>query len=163
MCERVQSRYFEPASAVLARHGARVEKFVGDAVMAVFGTPVAHEDDALRAARAAVEMRDAVSALGGDLEREFGSRIELHIGVETGEVIASPPGGRDPFVTGAVVSLAARLEAAAAPGEIVLGERTARLVAHAATLEPLGLLSVRGRSERVLASRLTSISPSAAA
>jgi class 3 adenylate cyclase len=161
--ERLLDRYFETASAILAQHGGRVEKFVGDAIMAVFGAPVAHEDDALRAARAALETRDAVDRLARDFEREFGTAIELHIGIETGDVIASPRGGRERFVTGSAVSVAARLEAASAPGEILLGEGTARLVAHAAALEPLGALELRGKREPVHAFRLLSVSPSATA
>ena len=75
---RVMTRFFEVSRATLERHGATVEKFIGDAVMAVFGVPAVHEDDALRAARAALELRRNVAALG----------IELRIGINTGEVVA---------------------------------------------------------------------------
>ncbi len=83
----VIGRYFEEMSAVIERHGGKVEKFIGDAVMAVFGIPVVHEDDALRAARAAVEMRDALETLNEELEREHGVSIQVRVGVNTGEVV----------------------------------------------------------------------------
>src|SRR5439155_24159403 len=117
----VQRRYFEAASAAVARHGGMTEKFVGDAVMAVFGTPVAHEDDALRAARAAVEARDAVAGLDAALERELGIRLDVRIGLATGEVLSGGATG-EPLVTGPAVNVAARLQQAAAPGEIAVDE-----------------------------------------
>ncbi|MET0938251.1 MAG: adenylate/guanylate cyclase domain-containing protein, partial [Gaiellaceae bacterium] len=104
----IQSRYFEDARTALERHGGTVEKFIGDAVMAIFGIPTLHEDDALRALRAATELRDAVAGLG----------FQARIGVNTGEVVA---GGGDALVTGDAVNVAARLEQAAEPGEILLG------------------------------------------
>src|SRR6476660_1721985 len=109
------TRYFQTVSEVLERHGGTVEKFIGDAVMAVFGVPVAHEDDALRACRAAVEMRDALPALG----------IEGRIGVNTGEVVT---GTAERLVTGDAVNVAARFEQAAAPGEVLIGGTTHELV-----------------------------------
>ena len=118
---RVQSRYFEQARAALERHGGSVEKFIGDAVMAVFGVPQVHEDDALRAVRAAVELREALAELC------------VRIGINTGEVVA---GGGDALVTGDAVNRAKRLEEAAPPGAILLGERTYRLVPDAVEVEP---------------------------
>src|SRR3989441_2337977 len=103
---RVLSRYYEEARAVLERHGGQVEKFIGDAVMAVFGVPLLHEDDALRAVRAAVEMRDAIPELG----------LQGRIGVMTGEVVT---GTAERLVTGDAVNVAARLEAAAEPGAVL--------------------------------------------
>ena len=85
---RVMWRYFDAMQAVLERHGGTVEKFIGDAVMAVFGVPAVHEDDALRAVRAAFEMRGALERLNDELEREHGVRIATRTGVNTGEVIA---------------------------------------------------------------------------
>ena len=85
---RVMSRYFGEMRAVLERHGGTVEKFIGDAVMAVFGIPTVHEDDALRAVRAAVEMREALEALNKELERDHGVTLAARIGVNTGEVVA---------------------------------------------------------------------------
>jgi len=136
----LMSRYYDSARAVLERHGGTVEKFVGDAVMAVFGIPVATEHDALRAVRAAVELRDGVHALG----------LEARIGVNTGEVVA---GEGDTLVTGDAVNVAARLEQAAGPGEVLLGPETVRLVRDAVETEPVEL-TLKGKSEPVPASRL---------
>src|SRR5262249_29908970 len=115
---RVMTRYFERARAVLERHGGRVEKFIGDAVMAVFGVPAVHEDDALRALRAASELRNEITLLNEELERSLGARIDVRIGVNTGEVLAGDPSKSDSFVSGEAVNVTQRLEAAAAPGEI---------------------------------------------
>jgi class 3 adenylate cyclase len=139
----LMTRYFETARAVLERHGGTVEKFVGDAVMAVFGIPVANEDDALRATRAAVELREVVHGLG----------LEARIGVNTGPVVAGDGGT---LVTGDAVNVAARLEQAAGPGEVLLGEDTVRLVRDAAAGEPVELV-VKGKAEPVAAFRLASL------
>src|SRR3954452_6215768 len=103
--------YFEQMRGIVERHGGSVEKFIGDAVMAVFGVPVVHEDDALRAVRAALEMLSAMPALG----------VEARIGVETGEVMS---GSEERLATGDAVNVAARLEQAAQPGEILIGDAT---------------------------------------
>ncbi|HSR28006.1 MAG TPA: adenylate/guanylate cyclase domain-containing protein, partial [Actinomycetes bacterium] len=115
---RVMARYFERTRAVLERHHGLVQKFIGDAVVAVFGVPVVREDDALRAVRAAAAMQDAVAEL--DVE---GPAIEVRIGVSTGEVMVEEAGG-DPLVIGEAVNLATRLQAAAGPGEVLLDRRT---------------------------------------
>src|SRR5215210_2859292 len=120
-------RYFEAMRTVLERHGGTVEKFIGDAVMAVFGIPTLREDDALRAVRAAVEMRTALEELNEQLERRWGVRLRVRTGVNTGEVIAGDPARGHGFVTGDAVNVAARLEQAAPDGEILLGERTREL------------------------------------
>ena len=122
---RVMGRYFDEMSAVIERHGGTVEKFIGDAVMAVFGIPQLHEDDALRAVRAADGMRAALETLNHDLERDHGVGLTARIGVNTGEVVAGDPSGGQRLVTGDAVNVAARLEQAAAPGEILLGESDA--------------------------------------
>jgi class 3 adenylate cyclase len=114
---RVMSRYFEEMKTVIERHGGTVEKFIGDAVMAVFGIPAVHEDDALRAVRAAAEMRDALEALNKELERDRGVSIASRIGVNTGEVVAGDPATGQALVTGDTVNVAARLEQAAAPSK----------------------------------------------
>ena len=106
----VMSRYFEEARAVLERHGGTIEKFIGDAVMAVFGIPTLHEDDAVRAVRAAVELRDAVARLNEELERALGLKIAVRTGVNTGEVIAGDPAHGQSFVAGDAVNVAQRLE-----------------------------------------------------
>jgi DNA-binding SARP family transcriptional activator/class 3 adenylate cyclase len=123
----VLSEFFEQAAAILEHHGGTVEKFIGDEVMAVFGVPVVHEDDALRAVRAAVELRAAVT------ERQ----LEVRIGVNTGEVVAGDPAAGHGFVTGEAIARGKRLEEAAAPGEIVIGTETQALVAHAVASTPL--------------------------
>lgn len=121
----VMSRYWQAMREVVERHGGRVEKFIGDAVVAVFGVPQLHEDDALRAVRTANEMRDALEPLNDELGARWGVGVEIRAGVATGEVVASAePGG--PSVTGSALNLAARLEAAARPGEILLDAETWR-------------------------------------
>jgi len=159
----VLRRYFETVAAVLSRHGGAVEKYAGDAVMAAFGIPVSHEDDALRAARAAMDIHAAIAALTEQLRREHGVGIEVRIGLETGEVVATPTEARQRLVTGEAVGIAARLEQGAATGEIVVGELAARLIDHAAELEPLGELRIKGRREPVRAYRLVELTPVAAA
>ena len=152
---RVMSRYFAEMRTALERHGGTVEKFIGDAVMAVFGIPAIHEDDALRAARAAVEMREALKALNKELERDHGVSLAARIGVNTGEVVAGD--GSDTLVTGDAVNVAARLEQAAEPGTVLIGEETLRLVRDAVVAEPVPPLEVKGKSERLVAFRLVEV------
>ncbi len=144
----LMSRYYDAARTVLERHGGTVEKFVGDAVMAVFGIPVASEDDALRAVRASVELRDLVHDLG----------LEARIGVNTGAVVA---GEGDTLVTGDAVNVAARLEQSAGAGEILLGDDTYRLVRDAVDGEAT-TLDLKGKSEPVPAVRLVRLDAAAA-
>src|SRR4051812_45350467 len=118
---RVMARYFETAKSIVERHGGSVEKFIGDAVMAVFGVPAVHEDDALRAVRAADELSGGLEALNEELELAYGTRLELRMGVNTGEVVT---GTEERLATGDAVNVAARLEQAAEPGEVLLGEET---------------------------------------
>jgi predicted ATPase/class 3 adenylate cyclase len=141
---RVMSRYFETVAQALERHGGMVEKFIGDAVMAVFGIPAVHEDDALRAVRAVAEVRVALDELNEELERERGIRLEVRTGVNTGEVVAGDPATGRTLVTGDAVNVAARLEQAAEPGDILLGEGTRRLVRDAVHLEPVPAVLVDG-------------------
>src|SRR5213594_1673578 len=115
---RVMSRYFEEMKSALERHGGTVEKFIGDAVMAVFGMPQLHEDDALRAVRAAAEMRHALSLLNKELDRDHGVTLASRIGVNTGEIVAGDTAAGQTLVTGDAVNVAARLEQAAASGEV---------------------------------------------
>jgi class 3 adenylate cyclase/tetratricopeptide (TPR) repeat protein len=150
--------YFHEMRGALERHGGTVEKFIGDAVVAVFGVPHAHEDDALRACRAALEMQTRLSALNEEFERRFGARIALRIGLNTGEVVAGDATSRETFVTGDPVNVAARLEQAAAPGEVLLGEATYRLVREVATVEPVEPLTVKGKSAALPTYRLLEIS-----
>jgi class 3 adenylate cyclase/tetratricopeptide (TPR) repeat protein len=152
---RVMSRYFAEMRTALERHGGTVEKFIGDAVMAVFGIPAIHEDDALRAVRAAVEMREALEALNKELERDHGVSLSARIGVNTGEVVAGD--GSDTLVTGDAVNVAARLEQAAEPGTVLIGEETLRLVRDAVVAEPVPPLEVKGKSEPLAAFRLIEV------
>jgi class 3 adenylate cyclase len=142
-------RYFDDLRRVVERHGGVVEKFVGDAVMAVFGIPVAHEDDALRAVRAASEMRETVSDHG----------LEARLGVNTGEVVV---GSGETLVTGDAVNVAARLEQAAEPGEALIGAETRLLVRDAVRVEPVDPLVLKGKSEPVDAFRLLEVMSDAA-
>jgi class 3 adenylate cyclase/tetratricopeptide (TPR) repeat protein len=144
---RVMSRFFEQMSAVLEGHGGTVEKFIGDAVMAVFGIPELHEDDALRAVRAATELRRALSELNEQLAREFGVRIGIRVGVNTGEVVAGDGTGGQMLVTGDAVNVAKRLEEAARTGEILVGEPTRQLVENAVVLEPREELELKGKAD----------------
>ncbi len=157
----VMDRYFAGVRSILERHGGTVEKFIGDAVMAVFGTPVVHEDDALRALRAVVELRDALAELNEELERDFGMRIAVRTGVTSGEVIAGDARGAESFVTGEAVNVAQRLQQAAAPGEILIGEVTYRLARDAVVVEALEPLAVKGKHEPVSAYRLLEVHPDA--
>ncbi len=148
---QVMRRYFEAARAVIEQHGGTVEKFIGDAVMAVFGVPVLHEDDALRAVRAAAGLREQIAVLNRGLEADFGASVSVRTGVNTGQVVT---GTDERLATGDAVNLAARLEQAAAPGEIVIGPQTWRLVRDAVEAEPLGPLQLKGKSAPVTAYRL---------
>ena len=135
------ARYFGRMKGIVESHGGSVEKFIGDAVMAVFGVPAVHEDDALRACRAAVEMREALPELG----------IEGRIGVMTGEVVT---GTQERLATGDAVNVAARLEQAAEPGEVLIGQPTLALVGDGVEVEPLEPLELKGKAEPVPAYRL---------
>jgi class 3 adenylate cyclase len=153
---RVLRRYFDEFSDVLTRHGGTIEKFVGDAVLAVFGIPAAHEDDALRAVRAAIEMRAALELLNDELEPLYGVRLANHTGINTGEVVTGDPGAKT-LVTGDAVNVAARLEQAASAGEILLGDSTYELVRDAVETELLPPLELKGKGEPVTAWRLAAL------
>jgi class 3 adenylate cyclase/tetratricopeptide (TPR) repeat protein len=150
----VMARYFEAMKAVIERHRGTVEKFIGDAVMAVFGVPVLHEDDALRAVRAASEMRAALAELNRELAHDYGTQLELRIGVNTGEVVT---GTEERLATGDVVNVAARLEQSAEPGESLLGEETLALVRHAVLSEPHEPLWLKGKAVPIRAHRLLGV------
>jgi class 3 adenylate cyclase len=149
--------YFHEMRGAIERHGGTVEKFIGDAVMAVFGVPVAHDDDALRAVRAAWEMQERLAHLNAELERRYGSQIALRIGLNTGEVVAGDTTARQALVTGDAVNVAARLEQAASPGEILIGEPTLRLVRDAVSAEPVEPLELKGKSAPLPAYRLLQV------
>ncbi|HVE63898.1 MAG TPA: adenylate/guanylate cyclase domain-containing protein [Mycobacteriales bacterium] len=154
---RVMSRYYEVASAVLSRHGGTVEKFIGDAVMAVFGVPKAHEDDAVRAVRAAHELRAALESLNDELAAKWAVRLQVRTGVNTGEVVAATPTTGPWFVVGDAVNVAARLEQSAAPGDVLIGDTTYRLVRHEVVAEPIEDLWVKGKDGALRAYRLVAV------
>ncbi len=150
----VMARYFDAMRAVIERHGGTVEKFIGDAVMAVFGVPVLHEDDAVRAVRAAAGMRDALVELNGDLERDYGTTLAVRIGVNTGEVVT---GTEERLATGDAVNVAARLEQAAETGEILIGPETYALVRNAVEVDRRAPLELKGKSSALTPYRLRSV------
>jgi class 3 adenylate cyclase/tetratricopeptide (TPR) repeat protein len=154
----VLDAYFTEMRGVLERHGGVVEKYVGDAIMAVFGLPRLHEDDALRAVRAAHEMRAALANVNRRLEDRWGVRLENRTGVNTGEVVAGDHAGGQRLVTGDTVNVAARLEQAAPPLEVLIGEPTYRMVRNAVEVEALPPLELRGKSRRIPAYRLLGVS-----
>jgi class 3 adenylate cyclase/tetratricopeptide (TPR) repeat protein len=154
----VLGAYFSAMSQVLERHGGTVEKYIGDAIMAVFGLPRLHEDDALRAVRAAFEMRTTLKELNVRLKATWGVSLENRTGVNTGEVVAGDVTTGQRLATGDTVNVAARLEQAAPGGEVLIGEATLRLVKDAVTVEPTEPLELKGKSKRVPAYRLTGVS-----
>lgn len=148
------SRYFDAMSAAITRHGGTIEKYIGDAVMAVFGLPRVHEDDALRAVRAARDMQDALAELNEGLQRTYGITLENRTGVHTGEVVAGDSSTGQRLVTGDPVNTAARLEQAAPACQVLLGELTYRLVREHVEAEAVEPLELKGKAERVPAFRL---------
>ena len=153
----VMGRYFDVARRAVERHGGTVEKFVGDAVLAVFGVPQVHEDDALRAVRAAAELNEAVGGLADELEHELGVRLSIRTGVNTGSVVTGAPRAGGSFATGDAVNTAARLEQAAGPGEVLLGPETYLLVRDAVEVGPVRQVEARGKSESVPARMLLQV------
>jgi class 3 adenylate cyclase len=151
---RVLERYFELARRVITSHGGTVEKFIGDAVMAVFGVPVSHEDDALRAVRAAADLRAQLPQLNAELARDYDATLELRTAVNTGEAVTAAD---EWLAVGDAVNVAARLQQAAAPGEILLGPQTASLVREAVRLEPLEPIALKGKSAPVHVHRLVEV------
>ncbi|MEO8246197.1 MAG: adenylate/guanylate cyclase domain-containing protein, partial [Chloroflexota bacterium] len=150
----VMTSYFDAMRQTIEGHGGAVEKFIGDAVMAIFGVPTLHEDDALRARRAAIEIRRRLTDLEPQLRADRGVAIEWRMGINTGPVVAGDVAAGQRMVTGDAVNVAARLEAAAAPGEILMGAETHSLVHDAVNAEPLAALSLKGKTEPVPAWRL---------
>jgi class 3 adenylate cyclase/tetratricopeptide (TPR) repeat protein len=138
------ARYFDRMKEIVERYGGSVEKFIGDAVMAVFGIPAAHEDDALRACRAALEMREALPELG----------LQGRIGINTGEVVT---GTEERLATGDAVNVAARLQQSAEPGEVLVGEPTLEVVRNAVETDVLEPIELKGKAEPVRAHRLMSV------
>jgi class 3 adenylate cyclase/tetratricopeptide (TPR) repeat protein len=159
---KVLTRYFEAMRTVLERHGGTVEKYIGDAVMAVFGVPQVREDDALRAVRAAAEMRGALADLNKEFERDRGVTIDTRIGVHTGEVMAGDATAGHGFVSGDAANVAARLEQAAGTGEVLMSAETHSLVRDAVSVDELPPLDLKGKAERFRAFRLLDVHPDVA-
>ncbi len=144
----VMARFYAAIREPVERHGGTVEKVIGDALVAVFGIPLVHEDDALRAVRAALEMRDAVRELG---------EIQARIGVNSGDVLARDATPGESLVVGDAVNVAARIEQAAGPGEVLVGEATWALVAHAVRGELAPPIAAKGKREPLVAWRLEGV------
>jgi class 3 adenylate cyclase/tetratricopeptide (TPR) repeat protein len=159
----VKERYFTAMAAEITRHGGKIEKYIGDAIMAVFGLPRAHEDDALRAVRAAHGMTVAMNELNKDLLAFYGVEIAARTGVNTGEVVAnSDPNAEQRLATGDAVNVAARLEQAAPANEVLIGEVTYSLVRSYVDVEEVEPLELKGKAERVPAFRLLNVRDAAA-
>jgi class 3 adenylate cyclase len=153
----LMSRYFDVMHQTIESHGGVVEKFIGDAVMAIFGVPTVHEDDALRACRAALQIHRTLHEIEPQLRAEQGAAIEWRMGINSGAVVAGDAAFGQRIVTGDAVNVAARLEAAAGPGEIFIGADTHALVRYAVSAEPVGPLSLKGKSRPVAAWRLLEV------
>ena len=157
-----QNALFETLARSIQRYEGFVEKFVGDAVLAVFGAPLAHEDDPARACDAALDMLASAATLGQDWQGRLGKPVALHVALHTGPVVAGHLGGAAGAayaVTGDTVNTAARLLAAADSGTVLVSEATAVLVAHRFMLEPAGELTLRGKTELVVVHRLLGARP----
>ena len=153
----VKERYFNAMAAEIKRHGGKIEKYIGDAIMAVFGLPRAHEDDALRAVRAAIGMQSVLRGVNDSLKERFGVVLANRTGVNTGEVVAiDDPSADQKLATGDAVNVTARLEQAAPANEIYIGEVTYRLVRDAVEAEPVEPLMLKGKSQPVAVYRLIS-------
>jgi predicted ATPase/class 3 adenylate cyclase len=153
----ILNHYFSEMKAVLERHGGTVEKYIGDAIMAVFGLPILHEDDAVRAVRAAAEMKAALAEVNEQLQRSHGVILENRTGVNTGEVVAGDVTAGQRLVTGDTVNVAARLEQNAPAMEVLVGESTYRLVRNAVDAVPVDPLRLKGKSEPTPAYLLLSV------
>lgn len=151
----VMARFFAQMRSVIERHEGTVQKYVGDAVMAVFGLPRMHEDDALRAVRAASDMREALARLNRDLEDRWGVTIRARTGVHTGEAFVDEEAVGTALILGDVVNTAARLQTLAQPDEILLGPDTYRLVQHAVRGDELPARPLKGKDAPVPSFRLT--------
>ncbi len=160
---RFMARYFDGARRALEGHGGLVEKFIGDAVVGMFGVSEANEDDALRGCRAALEIQQCVAELNAEYQQSFETGIAVRIGVNTGEVVTGALGAGGMFtaahavVLGDAVNVAARLEQAAQPGEVLIGESTYRLVRDASRVEAVAPVAAKGKSAPLVAYRLLGV------
>jgi len=154
----IQDAYFALVRETVARHDGQLEKFIGDAAMAVFGIPRTREDDAVRAVRAALALTAGVEAVGARLGLEAGG-LQIRVGVNTGEVAYAESGPDAGRVTGDTVNVAARLQTAAGPGRVLVGDLTALAVAETVDLEPATMLELKGKAEPIRASTVRGIRP----
>jgi class 3 adenylate cyclase len=156
---RVMASYFDVAKSTVERHGGTIEKFIGDAVMAVFGIPELHEDDALRALRAASEFTRALERINAELASTGFAPIRVRCGIDTGEVLAGGIAEGESLVSGDTVHVAARLQQIAAPGEVLFGRATHRLVSGSIRAHSLEALSLKGFEDAIHAYRLVEVLP----
>lgn len=157
--QEILGTYFSAMREEIEAEGGTLEKFIGDAIMAVFGVPVAHEDDPARALRAALRMRRRMEAVNADLQARHGVALQIRTGINTGAVMAATsPRPGEPMVTGDAVNTAARLEQSAEPGDIVVAERTAR-AARGFQYQELSALELRGKQAPVPAVLLLEAAP----
>jgi class 3 adenylate cyclase/tetratricopeptide (TPR) repeat protein len=149
--------YFKSMTRVLERHGGSIQKFIGDAIVCAFGIPLLHEDDALRAVRAASEMIEQLGRLNGRLQTGYGVQLAVRIGIYTGEVLVRTPGEGQQILTGDTMNTAARLEQNAGTDQILIGEPTYRLVRDAVEVEAVEPIEAKGKSEPLAAYRLVRV------
>ncbi|MEY9156405.1 adenylate/guanylate cyclase domain-containing protein [Bradyrhizobium japonicum] len=155
--QTLQNELFEELTAAVQSFGGFVDKFIGDALLALFGAPAAHEDDPERAVRAALDMISRTARLSERAEAYAGSPLLLHVGINTGHVVAGGLGAgvaKSYSVTGDTVNTAQRLQSMAAPGEVLVGPLTHRLTRHAFSYDSLGEVSLKGKMGSVLVHRL---------
>ena len=153
----IMRRYFDTVRTIVERHGGTVEKFIGDTAMAVFGVPLMHEDDALRAVRSARDLGEALVALNAELERDQGLALQIRSGIDTGEVLVGDAASGQPFATGPAVTVAMRLQQAAMPGETLVGETTRAVLREAAAVEPVEQIGTGAQLGSVHAFRLLEV------
>jgi len=151
----IMDRYFAACAAAIGDHGGAVEKFIGDAVLAVFGAVATHEDDAARATRAAVSALSRLRELSAEFDAKYGVNLEARCGICTGDVVVIMPPGGDFRVVGDAVNTASRLQTAAGPGEILLDADTAIMIRRAIGIEPIAPLTLKGKARAVSAWRVT--------
>jgi len=159
----IVNKVWDRAGEIVERYEGRINKLLGDAVMAIFGDPVAHEDDPLRAVRAALELHEAVEALNADVEPRVGAPIGMHTGVNTGVVLTSETvldGKQQTGPLGDTINVAARLQSLAQTGQVLVGPETRRSIERAFELEDLGLHDLKGKGEPVAVARVVSIARS---
>lgn len=154
---RILRRYGEAAATAIERHGGTIETSVEGSVLGIFGIPQAHEDDALRAIRAAVDLREQLAVLRTELEGTLGVKVATHVALDTGEVISGDATAGQAAITGDASSIATQLGQAADPGEILLTDATRRLVPAGVRVEPADPLTVRGKTDAIRAWRLVEL------